>query len=238
MQWSQTAITCRTPPGVGQFFAVVVRVLTLCGTIGCSSDSQLIQDARNTAFNVSYNPPTVQSITPSGGPLGGDYPVLIRGASFGMTASAELHAFVNSKAVFIPLHVISSNNSFLVVRMGAATGRNLSIAVTAGGQTTTVPNAWSFDPPSVVGLSAAAFLADAPVPVHVHGSNFGLLDSTVSPSPAVYLGAVLCAQPLLISPTHIQCTAPESAVGAYPVTGMKKRRPVMLHCDGCSLQRV
>ncbi len=152
VQWSQTAITCQTPPGVGQLFAVVVRVLTLCGTIGCNSDSQLIQDARNLAFNVSYNPPTVQSVSPVRGPTAGQYNVSLKGTSFGNVstrATATLHVISNGKPATLNLPIVAINHSLMVVTMAPAAGTFLNISVLVSGQVGWLYNAWSYDPPVI-----------------------------------------------------------------------------------------
>jgi hypothetical protein len=222
LQWTPTTIRCLTPSGFGSRFAPVVRVSMLCNTLGCSTASQQSVDARRTGLVVGYDPPRLFRVEPNHGPTAGGYNVSIFGSSFGSVvsrASATLRVISNGRFTALPLPIVYLEHSMMVVTMAPAAGRLLDVSVAIGDQVGTGSGAWSFLPPTLHNLSVAACVADAAVTVDVYGSDLGLLDSTVSMTPVVYLGSQLCTQVTVVGPSHLQCTAQPAAVGAYPVVG-------------------
>lgn len=118
--WSHTAIECILPPGEGLNQAVVV---TRAG------------ESTNGAVRLSYNAPTIASVSPAAGDTQGGYPVTLTGTNFG-TRTASV-ATINGVAC--PITFVA-HTSLICTVPASAGGTNLVVTVQIGGQSTSRPD--------------------------------------------------------------------------------------------------
>lgn len=164
---------------------------------------------------LTYDPPRILRIlTTEDRPIVGGFSVEVQGQNFypGATTVTIGEALCSNV-------VIEDGLAFGVLRCTAPPGPgigNVQLTVmVAGYYNASVPFMYML--PAVTGVSLTVCAADAAVVIKVSGTNLGRRNSASSPDPVVFIGDSLCGQPVLLSATLLQCTAPVSAVGAYPV---------------------
>ncbi len=148
VSWTQTNISCATPPGNGtQLFQV--------GVNNESSTSRI-------AFN--YDPPVIASVNPLSGPTAGGTPMTITGSNF-----YPGDVLVTVGAASCTNILISATQIVCSVPQGYGVGK--PIQVTVAGQTTTTANAFSYFPPTITAVVPNHGPTAGGYTVNVVGSN-------------------------------------------------------------------
>ncbi len=112
---SHTQLTCTLPPGQGHDLVV-----------GVTLDGQTSMDT--TSF--TYDPPSITSITPTSGRIGGGYAITINGANFGVEALATVGG------ASCPVTLQSHTSLECTAPAGSSTAAD--VRVSAGGQSSNV----------------------------------------------------------------------------------------------------
>ncbi|WP_457353404.1 beta strand repeat-containing protein [Sphingomonas sp. UYP23] len=172
------------------------------------------QNAGTTAtisWTVSCTPfsagPTVTSLNPTGGPVGGGTSVTLSGTGFtGITA-------VTFGAVAATGFTVNSTTSITATAPAATAAGVVNVTATGTGGTslTAAGNQFTYAAPTVTGVSPAALVAAAPGSITISGTNFvpGSTSVSVGGTPAT---AVSCG-----SATSCTATAPARSAGVYDV---------------------
>lgn len=139
------------------------------------------------------NTPTIVGISPTSGPTAGGNTLTISGTSLGTTGAAVQ---LGSQSC----GVTSQTNTQIQCSVPAGEGTGLAVTVTINGSPATNSVLYSYQKPSVTGITPSSGSAGGGTSLTIAGSNFGL-------NPAVALGALSCA---IVSHSHtsITCTSP------------------------------
>ncbi len=174
VSWSQTSVVFRAAAGQGQGILVQMFV--------ASQSSNTLQ--------INYLGPTLSTVTPSNGPTAGSTTITLTGANFGMTATVSLGAS--------PCAVTGQSHSQIICTTPPGQGSS-SLQVSVGSQVS-ASLAFTYDPPSLTGVTPA----NGPT---AGGNSITISGSSLGTSATVTLGGQTCP---VTSQTHSQivCTAP------------------------------
>jgi len=192
---SDSSLACRVLAGLGSSLRLVVTIENQ----RCSSAALL-----------SYDAPRPVAADPTNLPGGGGAPsVALTGSGFGavdFSPQARLGGSGAEQSAW-------GADSALLCRAAGGGGARLAVAVTAGGQAGSAPDALSFDTPALSALDPGAIsLSNAARDVRVLGSGFAPQDG----SPRARLGGTACESTAWVSATALRCAAASGAGQARP----------------------
>ncbi|MGW1422487.1 IPT/TIG domain-containing protein [Bradyrhizobium manausense] len=185
---SATSITATAPAGTG---TVDVRVTTPGGTSATSAADQFTYLAV----------PTITSVSPTAGPVGGGTSVTVTGTGFVIGATTVSFGGTAGTAVSV-----SSSTSLTVTSPAHAAG-TIDVTVTTVGGTSATSAADQFTyvaAPTVTSISPTSGPSPGGTVVTITGTNF-------SGASAVAFGAAAAAGFTVVSPTTITATSPSGA---------------------------
>ena len=187
--WTHTQITCNIGAGVGTGLAVKV-------TMGYNA-SVSITDSVNT---VSYNAPTLSSVTPNSISSAGGVPVTIVGSNFGASG-----ATVTIDGYNCP--VTAQNHTNVVCTAPSGWGSGLNLILTIAGQTSNSVT-FSYKAPTLSTVTVQGLTTVGAVPITLTGDSFG--PGTAAAPVSVTVGTRDCP---VTSQSHTQiiCTLPPGA---------------------------
>ncbi|BCX46787.1 hypothetical protein HAHE_06950 [Haloferula helveola] len=114
----------------------------------------------------SYQPPSINVGGVSGSsPTQGGGTFTITGSNFGLNGSVTVGTGAAS--------ITSWSHGSITAQAPAGQGTNLPVTVIAGGQSSGPTGQFSYQPPTIVGVTAAALPTAGGVPVTLNGTNFG-----------------------------------------------------------------
>jgi|GEM_PF-1424698 len=201
---TQCAVT--SPPGSGQ-----VNVVVTVGGASSATGSQTL---------FSYDPPTVGALSTTHGGVGGGTAVTISGTNF--SASGATVAFGSAAATNV-----SCTATNCTVTSPPGTGQvNVVVAVSGMSSQTGSQTLFTYDPPSVSGVSPTSGPAAGGTAITITGSNL----NAVTGGTQVSIGGVAA--------TGVQCASDgTSCTAATPATsGSGGAAPVVVTVDGVSSQ--
>jgi len=177
-QWTHNQIAVIAPAGAAPGSVNVVVTVS-----GQSSN----------AATYTYDPTiSITQIVPDSGPTAGgpSNPLIIQGAGFGPDSAVTIGGFNATVDDIQPDQITAFTPP--------GEGVNLDVVVTSGGESATLPNAFSYFPPSILSVTPTSGPLDGGQMITIEGSNFGL-------NPAVFIGGV--AATILPPTTHTQIMA-------------------------------
>jgi hypothetical protein len=172
-----TSVRCTVPAGVGTNQPVVL-------TTGAQSSNSL---------SLSYNPPSLSSLTPTSGSTAGGTTLTLQGTNFGASGAA-----VSVGGSACP--VLTQSHTSLTCALPAGVGVNQLVRLAVGGQTSGTLS-FSYDPPFITGLSPSSASTAGGTALTVSGTSFGASGA------AVTVGGASCPVTMQ-SHTSITCTLP------------------------------
>lgn len=188
MVLGHTTLTFKTPPGVGTNKAVVIFV-------GGQS---------NTPLNIwSYQPPSLVDIAPESGPTTGGTVVTAIGNNFG-PAGTPASVMVGS----VPAtNVTVTGHSTLTFTTPPGTGVNVNLTITVGGQSSMAQPLWSYQAPSVSGVTPGSGPTSGGTAITITGANFGPAGTPA----AVTINGISATDVNVVGHTSLTCTTPPGA---------------------------
>lgn len=145
--------------------------------VGPNKDVVLSVNKQSAKIKFSYEPPFINSITPSSGPTQGGNLLTISGRSFGFQPSISVGQNL------CPL--TQTNHDNLVCRVPAGQGTKLPIRIVMGSQVSTTNITYSYDVPVVSGINPTEGSTTGSYLLTIMGSNFGL-------KPMVSIASLAC----------------------------------------------
>ena len=176
-------IECTAPEGSGAFQPL--RVFDGSGT-------------SSPPYALPYDAPEITNVSPSSAATRGGSTITINGHNFGASAVARE---VKIRDDCVPCDL---DGDGLRCTVPPGQGTNVPITMTVDGQRVIPWVAWSYDPPSITGVTPKSVPAAGNTPITIAGTNFGLQASAT-------VGGAPC--PIDVQ-THdrIECTAPAGTV--------------------------
>ncbi len=192
---SSMLVTCVAPAGAG---TSVLLILTSTAYIGSGAATQ--------ALRVAYRAPIVSACDPSSGPTMGGGMMVVHGSNFALHgATAAIGPYVAAVAN------VSADGTIAHVVAPPGHGAALNMSMSGGGQTGSLPRAYSYAPPSPTSTTPLVLNAVAGGIVVLNGTGFVPLAVNVS-ALAVTINGVPCSRPLRLSDAALQCVAPPMLV--------------------------
>lgn len=180
-------IMCTVPEGTG--LSHPIRVLDGAGVA-------------SPPYPFGYEPPVITAVTAASAPTAGGVRITIAGLNFGASAN-KVNATAGEQC---DNGVLDNANGRFECTLPPGEGANVPIHITVDGQTSP-PSSFSYDPPTITGVTPTRVSAGGGTVVTIRGNNFGLASS-------VTIGGTIC--PLdEQGHTELTCTAPPSS-GAPP----------------------
>lgn len=139
----------------------------------------------NTKF-IGYQPASIFSVSPASGPTAGGTTITINGNNFGTNNSLTLDGR--------PCTITSRSHTSISFTLPLGQGANLPLALTVSGETTTLPNAFSYNAPQISAHSPTNGPSSGGTTVILSGTDFGT-------SPVVTLDGKNCP---IVSSNHTQ----------------------------------
>jgi hypothetical protein len=194
---SDTAVTCTTPAGSAGTASVIVSTAS-----GSSS--------ANTLFTYTVPAPSVSGITPSTGSTAGGTSVTISGTNLSGATGVTIGG-----AACTPL---SANTATSVTCLSpAGTGLNKAVVVTTASGPSTDSVIFSYNGPSVSGITPNTGSTAGGTSVTISGSN--LRSAT-----GITIGGNACTSPSANSDTAVTCTTPAGSAGTASVVVSYRQR--------------
>lgn len=140
------------------------------------------------SLELSYEPPTLERVSPDHGPTVGNTTLAVSGRNFGVAGPTVRVG--DTPCDLLPGH--SHTEALCLLRPGE--GRNLPVSVEVGAQNSSVagsPVRFAFDPPVVLSVSPRQGRTEGGENVTVRGRNFGLRPSVAVVDAASGGGAVV-----------------------------------------------
>jgi hypothetical protein len=190
---SDTSITCTTGGHAAGAVNVTVTNIDTQNGIGTSVYSYQVA-------------PTVSSVSPSYGPIGGGTNITITGSDFLALATVNVGANPCTTVVVVNSTSITCDTPFSI------TSGTASVSVTnSDGQSHSLTSGFLYIlPPTISGVSPNAGALAGGTTLTISGSSF-FTGATVT------VGATACTSPTVVGPTSITCILPAMAAGAYDV---------------------
>jgi hypothetical protein len=206
---NSTQITAVTPAASNLTNDSVVGVTVVSG------------DGQQAFLPQAYNyhlPPSISSVYPSAGPVGGGNQVVISGNNFRGLPAAPVVTF---GGVVAP-NTVFNNGSTLTVTVPAGLGTVAVVVTDADGQSVTLPNAYTYGPgPTISSISPAAGPSIGGASVTIMGANF-----INGPGLQVQFGLNAATQTTFVSANELTAITPaasneanDSTVGVTIING-------------------
>lgn len=159
--YTDTSITCTVPPGVGVDLSVTV---TSTGSIS------------NSDMTISYDKPSVSSISPANGVTNGGYEITIEGKNFGPGETDAGDVTIDGKACVLSAGAYTDTEIKCTVPEGA--GADLQVVVKVANQLSTDVIEFSYDKP-VISLvtEIGAAVTGGTKEITLSGTSFGVTGS-------------------------------------------------------------
>jgi hypothetical protein len=161
---STTQVTCTAPAGTFSTTTPLAVVVTLSGQTSNS-------------FSLALTAPTVTSLSPSSGSSSG-FVITVNGANFGLNTQIVSVAVGQSSGSTTPCALGTLGHAQLlctVPALATSAGTGLFVFVTVGGAQAKSTATFSYNPPAITAITAAAnsFLTDGTSIITITGSGFG-----------------------------------------------------------------
>ncbi len=192
---SDSTITANTPTGVAGARDVVVTTAT--GTV-TSAGAYTYADA-----------PAILTLSPSSGPTTGGTVVMINGRGFG--ASGTPVVTIDGVTV-TSVERLSDTQIRITTPAGTPGGKAVQVTP-AGGSTLNKPSAYTYQVPTVTGVSPFAGPTRGGTPVTITGTGFG-----ETGTPTVTFGGVAATSVVRVSSTQLTAVTPAGTQGYVAVT--------------------